>query len=158
MLLLASRSAARRHMLEAAGVPFEPAASDIDEEAVKAGLRARGLGAAALAAALAEAKALHPDFEIVIEPGRFLVAEAGALLARASQVVEKDGIRRVGVDAGMHTLLRQAGHDAPIYLHGAMEKITHYYQASGIPLGELRPVKGVKKAELAARQPKAAAA
>ena len=61
---------------------------------------------------LAEAKALHPDFEIVIEPGRFLVAEAGALLARASQVVEKDGIRRVGVDAGMHTLLRQALYDA----------------------------------------------
>ncbi|AVT79693.1 ligase-associated DNA damage response exonuclease [Rhodopseudomonas palustris] len=46
-------------------------------------------------------------------------------------------------------LIRQAGYDAPIYLHGAMEKITHYYQASGIPLGELRPVKGVKKAELA---------
>lgn len=46
-------------------------------------------------------------------------------------------------------LIRQAGYDAPIYLHGAMEKITHYYQASGIALGELRPVKGVKKAELA---------
>ena len=43
-------------------------------------------------------------------------------------------------------LLRQAGYDAPIYLHGAMEKITHYYQSRGIELGELRPVKGVKKA------------
>jgi putative mRNA 3-end processing factor len=46
-------------------------------------------------------------------------------------------------------LLRQAGYDAPIYLHGAMEKITHYYQSRGIELGELRPVKGVKKADLA---------
>src|SRR3954454_5080954 len=46
-------------------------------------------------------------------------------------------------------LLRQAGYDAPIYLHGAMEKITHYYQSRGIELGELRPVKGVKKAALA---------
>ena len=25
-------------------------------------------------------------------------------------------------------LLREAGHDAPIYLHGAMEKITRYYR------------------------------
>jgi len=46
-------------------------------------------------------------------------------------------------------LLREAGFDAPIYLHGAMEKITHYYASKGVALGELRPVKGVKKAELA---------
>ncbi|PZA11427.1 ligase-associated DNA damage response exonuclease [Rhodopseudomonas palustris] len=46
-------------------------------------------------------------------------------------------------------LIRQAGYDAPIYLHGAMETITHYYAEQGVPLGELRPVKGVKKAELA---------
>ncbi len=63
-------------------------------------------------AGLAEMKALHPDFQLVIEPGRFLVAESGALLARVTQVVEKDGIRRIGVDAGMHTLLRQALYDA----------------------------------------------
>jgi putative mRNA 3-end processing factor len=46
-------------------------------------------------------------------------------------------------------LLREAGYDAPIYLHGAMEAITYYYQSRGIPLGELRPARGVKKAELA---------
>ncbi len=46
-------------------------------------------------------------------------------------------------------LIREAGYDAPIYLHGAMEKITHYYQSRGIDLGELRPVKGVRKADLA---------
>jgi putative mRNA 3-end processing factor len=46
-------------------------------------------------------------------------------------------------------LLRAAGYDAPIYLHGAMEKITHYYQSRGIDLGELRAVKGLKKADLA---------
>jgi putative mRNA 3-end processing factor len=45
-------------------------------------------------------------------------------------------------------LLRLAGHDAPIYLHGAMEKITNYYQERGVALGELRPVRGMKKAEL----------
>ncbi len=29
-------------------------------------------------------------------------------------------------------LLREAGYDAPIYLHGAMEKITRYYESRGI--------------------------
>jgi putative mRNA 3-end processing factor len=46
-------------------------------------------------------------------------------------------------------LIREAGYDAPIYLHGAMEKITHYYQGRGIPLGELKPARGMKKADLA---------
>ena len=46
-------------------------------------------------------------------------------------------------------LIRAAGYDKPIYLHGAMEKITHYYESRGIDLGELRPVRGADKAELA---------
>ncbi|MGB3045073.1 MAG: ligase-associated DNA damage response exonuclease [Xanthobacteraceae bacterium] len=46
-------------------------------------------------------------------------------------------------------LLRTAGYDAPIYLHGAMESITHYYESRGIALGELRLVKDIKKADLA---------
>ena len=45
-------------------------------------------------------------------------------------------------------LIRKAGYDKPIYLHGAMEKITRYY-AARIDLGELRLVSGAKKAELA---------
>ena len=46
-------------------------------------------------------------------------------------------------------LLRKAGHAAPIYLHGAMERITGYYAGRGIPLGELRVVRGADKSELA---------
>jgi putative mRNA 3-end processing factor len=46
-------------------------------------------------------------------------------------------------------LIRRAGYDEPIYLHGAMERITQYYQQRGIALGELRAVRDVKKAELA---------
>ncbi len=46
-------------------------------------------------------------------------------------------------------LLRQQGYQAPIYLHGAMERITHYYASRGIALGELRVVRGAAKAELA---------
>ena len=46
-------------------------------------------------------------------------------------------------------LLRKAGYGAPIYLHGAMESITSYYASRGIALGELRPVRGAAKTELA---------
>jgi len=46
-------------------------------------------------------------------------------------------------------LLRNAGYGAPIYLHGAMEKITSYYVSRGIDLGELRLVRGSGKASLA---------
>lgn len=61
---------------------------------------------------LAAIKAAYPAYQLVIEPGRYLVAESGALLARVTQVVEKLGIRRVGSDAGMHTLVRPALYDA----------------------------------------------
>ncbi len=44
-------------------------------------------------------------------------------------------------------LIRAAGYDKPIYLHGALEKITNYY-AEHLDLGELRLVSGAKKAEL----------
>ncbi|MBK7204898.1 MAG: bifunctional aspartate kinase/diaminopimelate decarboxylase [Thermomonas sp.] len=66
----------------------------------------------AWAEGLAAIKALHPAFRLAIEPGRFLVAEAGVLLAHATQVIEKDGVRRVGLDAGMNALLRPALYDA----------------------------------------------
>jgi putative mRNA 3-end processing factor len=35
-------------------------------------------------------------------------------------------------------LIRKAGYAQPIYLHGALESITRYYQGRGIALGELR--------------------
>jgi len=63
-------------------------------------------------ASLAQVRQVHPAFGLVIEPGRFLVAEAGVLLAHATQVVEKDGVRRVGLDAGMNALVRPAMYDA----------------------------------------------
>ncbi len=46
-------------------------------------------------------------------------------------------------------LLRKAGYDRPIYLHGAMEKITRYYESRGVALGDLRAVRDAKKADLA---------
>jgi putative mRNA 3-end processing factor len=46
-------------------------------------------------------------------------------------------------------LIRKAGYQAPIYLHGAMEKITSYYASRGIDLGDLRLVRGATKQSLA---------
>ncbi|MEB8387693.1 ligase-associated DNA damage response exonuclease [Rhodobacteraceae bacterium KMM 6894] len=36
-------------------------------------------------------------------------------------------------------LLRQAGWDRPIFIHGALQKLCDYHIAQGIPLGDLRP-------------------
>ncbi|MEM9996250.1 MAG: hypothetical protein AAF809_01015 [Bacteroidota bacterium] len=50
----------------------------------------------------------HPEIELWLEPGRYLAAEAGVLLARVTQLKSKGEVTYVGVDAGMHTLLRPA--------------------------------------------------
>ncbi|MBR0790744.1 ligase-associated DNA damage response exonuclease [Bradyrhizobium manausense] len=76
---------------------------------------------------------------------RKLLASVALFPERAHLV----GAYSLGKAQRVIALLRQAGYDAPIYLHGAMESITHYYQSRGIELGELRPAMGVKKAALA---------
>ena len=80
-----------------------------------------------------------------MEQIRKLLASVALFPERAHLV----GAYSLGKAQRVIALLRQAGHDAPIYLHGAMEKITNYYQERGIALGELRPVRGMKKADLA---------
>lgn len=65
-LILASASASRRAMLDAAGVPYDVIPSTIDESVIKADLQLKGEDARAIALALAKAKALsvsadHPD-------------------------------------------------------------------------------------------------
>lgn len=67
---------------------------------------------AALDEVLGQAKALCPQYALWMEPGRYLVARAGVLLLRATQVVEKSGVLRVGVDGGMNVLLRPALYNA----------------------------------------------
>ncbi len=46
-------------------------------------------------------------------------------------------------------MIRAAGYDKPIYLHGAMESMTRYYERQGIALGDMRPARDAAKAELA---------
>src|SRR5260370_23892599 len=57
-LVLASKSAARRALLESTGIPFEIVDAEIDERAVEAPLRDAGANAEHIALHLARAKAL----------------------------------------------------------------------------------------------------
>ncbi|MFZ5638913.1 MAG: bifunctional aspartate kinase/diaminopimelate decarboxylase [Pseudomonadota bacterium] len=79
-------------------VPYTPDARPFDLAAWRDGLDA--------------IKAAYPRFRLAVEPGRYLVAEAGVLLVRVTQTIEKDGVRRVGVDGGMNALARPAMYDA----------------------------------------------
>ncbi|WP_375456888.1 ligase-associated DNA damage response exonuclease [uncultured Methylobacterium sp.] len=45
-------------------------------------------------------------------------------------------------------LLRQAGYDRPIHLHGAMERLTDLYKREGFPLGETPKVAAADRASL----------
>ncbi len=47
------------------------------------------------------------------------------------------------------TELRARGHEAPIYIHGALQRLCDLYVELGVPLGELRPATGATKAEVA---------
>jgi septum formation protein len=58
-VILASKSAARRAVLDGAGVPYEALVAGVDEEAVKASLLAEGAGPRDIADALAELKAIR---------------------------------------------------------------------------------------------------
>jgi septum formation protein len=78
-VILASKSAARRAVLEGAGVPVEIQVAGVDEDAVKAGLLAEGATPRDVADALAELKAL-----------RVSTARAG-LVVGADQTLEFEG-------------------------------------------------------------------
>ncbi len=83
----------------------------------------------------------HPDPEGEI--ARLLAARA-ANPDRALLV----GAYALGKAQRLVALLRAAGHEAPIYLHGAMERLMALYAAYGVPLGSLRPVSGAPREEL----------
>jgi diaminopimelate decarboxylase/aspartate kinase len=72
----------------------------------------RALDLAALGDALAEVKRAYPQFALWMEPGRFLVADAGVLLARVTQTKRKGTVHYVGIDAGMNSLIRPALYEA----------------------------------------------
>lgn len=83
-LVLASASASRRRLLEAAGLAFEVDAPRVDEEALKARLRAKGKAPRDQAMALADFKALS-----VSGSHAGLVIGADQMLALGDTVMDK---------------------------------------------------------------------
>lgn len=78
--------------------------------------------------------------------------EIGKLLASMRLFPERChllGVYALGKAQRVLALLRQAGFDAPIYLHGALTAMCELYRRHGIDLGELRLVADTDKADLA---------
>jgi diaminopimelate decarboxylase/aspartate kinase len=82
--------------------------------------------------------------EIRMEPGRYLVSEAGVLLARVTQVREKDGVRFAGLETGMNSLIRPALYGAWHSIHNLDrldDPATAYWQIVG-PICETGDILG----------------
>jgi putative mRNA 3-end processing factor len=58
------------------------------------------------------------------------------------------GAYSLGKAQRLMALIREAGWDRPIYMHGAMEKITDYYRSEGVALGEVRKVVARERGKL----------
>ena len=67
---------------------------------------------AGLETRLAAFRRKNPDYEIWMEPGRFLVSVAGVLLTHVTQLKGKSEHRYVGVSTGINALIRPALYDA----------------------------------------------
>ena len=59
------------------------------------------------------------------------------------------GVYGLGKCQRVIALLREAGYDAPIWLHGALIALCGLYERLGVALGDLKPVTGADKADLA---------
>jgi bifunctional diaminopimelate decarboxylase / aspartate kinase len=77
-----------------------------------------GIDLAKLDAALASVKAANRKLEIWLESGRYLVAPAGVLLTRVTQLKNKGEIKYLGIATGMNSLIRPA-------LYGAYHEIVN---------------------------------
>jgi putative mRNA 3-end processing factor len=78
-------------------------------------------------------------------------AEIGRLLASVALFPERThvvGCYALGKCQRLIALLRAAGWDAPIFLHGALAPLCVVYEALGVALGDLRPATVADKAAL----------
>jgi septum formation protein len=107
-LVLASQSASRRAMLDAAGVPHEAVAAQVDEAAAKASLLADGISPRALADALAELKALKVSS---LAPGALVLGGDSLVALDDGTLLDKPVSRD---QAGEH-LRRMSGRTHDLY-------------------------------------------
>jgi len=74
--------------------------------------------------------------------------EIGRLLHSLQQFPDRAhlvGAYALGKAQRVIRLLREAGWERPIYVHGAMERLNRLYERHGVDLGELRPATGLPK-------------
>lgn len=77
--------------------------------------------------------------------------EVARLLRSAGQFPERAhlvGAYALGKAQRVIRLIRDAGHDGTIYIHGALAKLCDYYESQGVALGDLQPAtveNGAKK-------------
>jgi putative mRNA 3-end processing factor len=79
--------------------------------------------------------------------------EIGRLLASVALFPDRThvvGCYALGKCQRLIALLREAGWDRPIWLHGALVALCQVYEARGVALGDLRPATAAAKDELAA--------
>jgi diaminopimelate decarboxylase len=99
-------------------VPYKPGEARIDLQRLTSAWRETK---AAIAADLGR------PIELEVEPGRYLVAEAGALLAEVRGTKRNGAYEYVLVDAGFHNLVRPA-------MYGAWHEISAVGKPDGAPL------------------------
>ncbi|HLF10727.1 MAG TPA: diaminopimelate decarboxylase, partial [Gammaproteobacteria bacterium] len=92
------------------------------------------LDMAALDRALSEIKHGCGDRQIWLEPGRYVVAQAGVLLTRVTQTKGKGEVQYIGVNTGMNSLIRPA-------LYGAYHDIVNLSRL-GKPASEVVTIVG----------------
>ncbi len=77
--------------------------------------------------------------------------EAAKLLRSRAQFPDRAhlvGVYGLGKCQRLIALLRQAGYDRPIYLHGALSECCALYESFGVALGALKPATGASREEL----------
>ncbi len=104
----------------------------------------RPVDLAGLGATLAAFRARNPRYRLWLEPGRYLVAAAGVLLARVTQLKGKGAKQYLGIATGMNSLIRPAlygAHHDIVNLTRIAEPATTTYEIVG-PICESADVLG----------------
>ena len=94
------------------GVPDKPGDKPFDLEKLDATLK--------------DIRTSYPKYDLWLEPGRYLVSQAGVLLSRVTQVKGKGDMRYVGIGTGMNSLIRPA-------LYGSYHEIVNLTKVAEVP-------------------------
>lgn len=118
ILVLASKSASRRAMLDAAGVPYEAVAAQVDEASAKDALIAGGISPRDLSDALAELKALKVSR---LAPGALVLGSDSLVALDDGTLLDKPESREQAADH----LRRMSGKTHDIYSAAVMAENGH---------------------------------